>query len=408
MSWIKSDIVIVGGGMVGLAMAASLADTGLAITIIEKYCFDEMLKRNCLKPTQPGVQDFAIRVSAVSPANQQFLYNLGVLQRIPQERIADYELMRVWDGDGSGCVDFDAAEIAQPKLGSIIENETIRAALFEQVSQHSNIQILENKDIDFIEQQPVDSAQTVEIGLTDGTTLSAQLLIGADGAFSAVRDKLAIETYEQSYRQTAFVANVVCEHPHQNTAWQRFTSSGPVAFLPLPYENLCSVVWSVDDNKANQLADLAPELFTEKLSEAFEGRLGKLKIVSDFRGFPLIKRHASEYIVGRCALIGDAAHTIHPLAGQGVNLGFQDVICLSQSIKQLIMQERDFGCRSQLRSFERTRKAENTQMQEVMSGFKWLFGQQSMPVTILRNWAMSRINQSSLIKNSIIKKAIGW
>ncbi|TQV89184.1 UbiH/UbiF/VisC/COQ6 family ubiquinone biosynthesis hydroxylase [Aliikangiella coralliicola] len=411
MNYSKFDIVIVGGGMVGLAMAAALADSTFKVAVVEKNDFESIAAEKLLSNLPVSSQAFDLRVSAISPANQELLTALNCWQNIPESRLADYQSMHVWDGDGTGKITFNAAEIAAPKLGTIVENQVLRAAIYQQLANKSNVTLIENAEINFIST----SQQQVEISLTNSHLLVAKLLIGADGAFSQVREKLDIAISEMPYRQTAFVANVAVEKTHQNIAWQRFTPTGPIAFLPLPEPNLCSIVWSIDDNhncdnnnSSNHLKQLTPQEFADKLASQFEFKLGRVTAVSEFRGFPLIKRHAQSYLRDRCALIGDAAHTIHPLAGQGVNLGFQDVACLSQLLIDLHDKGRDIGLKANLRIFERERKAENSLMQEAMSGFKWLFGQQNMPITLLRNFSLSAVDRSNLLKQVITRRAMGF
>ena len=240
------------------------------------------------------------------------------------------------------------------------------------------------------------------------STFKKQYTIGADGANSLVRRKLDIESKQTPYEQIAFVINVKTELPHQDTAWQRFTPTGPVAFLPLANKNLCSIVWSLDKLLADGLHNISTNEFVKKLQLAFESKLGKVTPVSQHFGFPLIKRHSQTYLKQRVALIGDAAHTIHPLAGQGVNLGFQDAKCLANRIIELKNQNKDFGLKENLRPFERERKTENLGMQNAMSGFKHLFANQTMPVTLVRNFAMSTLNEIPMAKELMIKKAMGF
>ena len=399
----KQDIIIVGGGMVGLAMAVALAETDWQITVVEKQDFnlDEISKNLANQPISPEFYD--IRVSAISPGNQRFLNKLGIWKLIPDSRRADYDWMKVWDADGSGKIAFDAAELAQPFLGSIVENQVLRAAAYNRLQVCSNVKVISGQTIDSIEP----NNNKVILSLADGRRLTAKLLIGADGALSTVREHLGITCAQVPYQQTAFVANVKTEKSHENTAWQRFTRNGPVAFLPLPQQNLCSIVWSLDQDKAKTVTNMEAGEFSDKLAHAFERRLGEVELVSPFAGFPLVKRHSETYLSHRCALIGDAAHTIHPLAGQGVNLGFQDVACLSQQLLKLKRLGRDIGLVANLRPFERERKAENYLMQNAMSGFKWLFGHRAMPLTLLRNSAMSAVDSAGPIKRSIIKHAMG-
>ena len=397
------DVIIVGGGMVGLAMAASLVDLGISIAVLEKSNFEDLSVSKLLSESQPDASDFGIRVSAISPGNQKLLTDWQAWNKIPSRRLANYEFMRVWDAQGSGEICFNAADVAQPWLGSIVENQVLRAAIYQALSAHSQVQLLSNMTVNSIMTEP----DRVQIESACGRTLSARLLIGADGALSSVRQKLMIGSEQTAYAQRAFVANVRTELAHQDTAWQRFTPFGPVAFLPLPDPHLCSIVWSIDEAQAASLDDLNQREFAEKLGKAFELRLGQVELVSDFAAFPLIKRHSETYLSQRCALVGDAAHTIHPLAGQGVNLGFQDVACLSRVIAQQHQQGRDIGLTANLRPFERERKSENYLMQNAMSGFKWGFGQQSLPLTLLRNFALNFVDNQVDLKNIIIKRAMG-
>ena len=399
----KFDIAIVGGGMVGLAMAASLAETDLKVLLIEKQNLSEFFPPDLLENKTVKDQDFDVRVSAISPANRELLSQFNAWQNIPKQRLANYQKMSVWDGDGTGKIEFSASQVAEPNLGVIVENRVIQAALLKRIQSFGNIQCVFGFELDDIQI----SDNHVEIHLSNDQIYKSQLLIGADGANSLVRQKLDIESKQMPYDQIAFVANVQTEIDHQDTAWQRFTPNGPVAFLPLANKNLCSVVWSLDQELAEKLQKISTEEFVKQLQQAFESKLGKVSPVSKHFGFPLIKRHSQSYLKQRVALIGDAAHTIHPLAGQGVNLGFQDVACLSNLIIKLHNQQRDFGLKENLRPFERERKTENLMMQNAMSGFKNLFSNQSMPVTLIRNFAMSALNNIPIAKEIMIKKAMG-
>ncbi len=401
----KFDIVVVGGGMVGLAMVASLAETKLKVLLLEKQDLITILTPDYLKNEIINDQDFEARVSAISPGNRKFLSDLNAWQNIPKQRQANYEYMKVWDGDGSGKIEFSAAKIAQPDLGVIVENKVIQAALLKRIESFGNVECCFGVELEEIEN--AENLEYATIKTNDGLEYKSKLVIGADGANSLVREKLTIDLKQSEYNQVAFVANVKTEKSHQNTAWQRFTPYGPVAFLPLANPNLCSVVWSLDSDKAESIKDINKDEFAKKLQYAFESKLGEVTAVSEFFGFPLIKRHSQCYLSNRVALVGDAAHTIHPLAGQGVNLGFQDVACLSKLIVKLISQQRDYGKVENLRSYERERKTENLIMQNAMSAFKHLFANQSMPVTLFRNFAMSALDKIPMAKELIIKNAMG-
>ncbi len=401
----KFDIIVIGGGMVGLAMTAALAKTELKILLLEKQDLNATLNSDLLKDETISDQNFDTRVSAISPGNRQFLIDLKAWQNIPSQRQAHYEKMKVWDGDGSGKIEFSAAKIAQPDLGVIVENKVIQAALLKRIKSFGNVEY--RFGIELEELKNSEDSEYALVRTNDGCEYKSRLVIGADGANSVVREKLKIDLKQSEYDQIAFVANVKTKMSHQNTAWQRFTPYGPVAFLPLANPNLCSVVWSLDSDKAEKIQNISKDEFVKKLQYAFESKLGDVTAVSKHFGFPLIKRHSQRYLSNRVALVGDAAHTIHPLAGQGVNLGFQDVACLSKLIDKLISQQRDIGKKENLRPFERERKTENLLMQNAMSGFKQLFANQSMPVTLLRNFAMSALNKMPMAKEVIIKNTMG-
>jgi len=407
----KFDIIVVGGGMVGLTMIASLAETKLKILLLEKQDLHAVLTSDYLKNETISDEQFDIRVSAISPGNRKFLSDLKAWQNIPKQRQANYEHMKVWDGDGSGKIEFSAAKIAQPDLGVIVENKVIQAALLKRIESFGNVKCCFGAELEEIENsvssENMDNLEYATIKTNDGLEYKSKLVIGADGANSLVREKLGIDLKQSEYDQIAFVANVKTEKSHQNTAWQRFTPYGPVAFLPLANSNLCSVVWSLDSDKAETIKNISKDEFAKKLQYAFESKLGKVTAVSEHFGFPLIKRHSQSYLANRVALVGDAAHTIHPLAGQGVNLGFQDVACLSKLIIKLLSQQRDIGKVENLRSYERERKTENSLMQNTMSGFKSLFANQSLPITLFRNFAMSALDRIPAVKEIIIKKAMG-
>jgi 2-polyprenylphenol 6-hydroxylase len=428
------DIVIVGGGMVGLAMAASLADTSLKIALVERSNLEQLLNSqfSIAANNERGSCIYQSRVSAISPGSQAFLTQLNCWQHLAAVRVADYEKMQVWNADGSGEVSFDAAMLAQKYLGAIVENDHLRAAIFSQLKTKSNITILDQIEISAIELCQADNlnsapqsiislqqnfTQTNASSDTSGSektgsskkieqSIKTSLVIAADGGLSVTRQLFKIGVSETAYQQKAFVVNVKTERAHQATAWQRFNQTGPVAFLPLAQANTCSVVWSVDNKQAAALSLLNNEAFALKLNQAFEERLGKIELLTEPQSFALTKRHAQRYLAPGCVLIGDAAHTIHPLAGQGVNLGFQDVACLSHLIIQLLDKGRSINLMANLRPYERERSAENKIMQESMSMFKWLFAQSNLPVTLMRNWGMSALNRAEWVKQIIIKRAM--
>lgn len=415
------DIIILGGGMVGLSMAAALADTPLKIGLLEKQDFTELKKllaRNNSITDDKSADNkkaanrddhsalsgkYDLRVSAISPGNEKFLTQLGCWQHIPKDRIADYELMRVWDADSNGSICFDASKMALAKLGTIVENDQLRAAIYQQIKSQNNLQIVASQSIESIKQ----ANQSIQIHTSQQQTFAAKLLIAADGAFSPSRQLLNIPTESFSYQQTAFVATLKTQLHHQNTAWQRFTANGPVAFLPLPEKNLCSIVWSIDQIEADKLHLLPAKEFSQRLNQAFDYRLGEIELLGEPLSFPLIKQHANHYLAKRSVLIGDAAHTIHPLAGQGVNIGFQDVANLSELIIKLHKNNRDFSLLENLRPYERARRSQNYLMQNSMSGFKSLFGSKQQSIRLLRGFALSAVDRLDLVKQLVMRHAMG-
>lgn len=399
----KVDIIIIGGGMVGLTMAAAIIDSGLKVLVVEQGDFKAIENSNLLIDEIPLDSEINSRVSAISPGNQNYLTQLGIWDSIPNSRLGNYEKMHVWDANGTGKITFDAAETAASHLGTIVENEAIRAAALKRLSTTQNIECINGCMIKEIHS----NERYLDVELSSKEVIRAQLLVGADGAHSTVRKLCSMTYQQQTYSQRAFVANVKTSLPHENTAWQCFTQTGPVAFLPLFSDNLCSIVWSLDEDKAKNVSQLNHENFAFQLAKAFENKLGDLELISDFQSFPLIKRHSDRYLFNRCVLVGDAAHTIHPLAGQGANLGFQDVELLSQIICKLNRQQRDFGLIANLRPYERERKSKNMIMQEAMSGFKWLFGHSGFAPVMLRNLGLSQIDRFQWIKQSIIRHAMG-
>lgn len=408
------DIVICGGGMVGLAMAAAIADSQLKVALIEKSDMNKLdiqlsATSQGEKPNNNHINNFDLRVSAISPANQNFLSQLNCWQHLPKNRISDYEKMIVWDQNSDGRIHFNAANMGLAQLGSIVENQALRSAIYQQIKSHHNIHCFDHSQITILTNKENYLEITFNNQLSKHKqTIKTQLLIGADGSNSSIRKKFNIFTDEFSYQQTAFVATVETEKPHEKTAWQRFTTDGPVAFLPLSDKNFCSVVWSLDQHKADEITNLNSHDFAQKLSSAFENHLGKIINISDRMHFPLKRQHANSYLAQRCVLIGDAAHSIHPLAGQGVNIGFQDVICLSQLILKLLSKKRDFSLQANLRPYERERKSENQLMQDMMSGFKYSFANKQKLFASIRGRILSSVDNSGLLKENIMRKAMGF
>lgn len=388
------DLIIVGGGMVGLALAARLAQTQLKIAIIDP------------KPVAMSWDktEYDLRVSAITRASQQLLNEIGAWSLIEQDEKTDYRRMYVWDGEASrGNIEFDAKLLAEPNLGHIIENRVLRRSLFQAIKPYRNIDFLSPQKCVQVSYQ---SEQAI-IELADGKNISAKLLVAADGAMSWLRKNSGIEIKQKPYGHKAIVATIKTEKPHQETAWQRFDHNGPLAFLPLTDQHYCSIVWSVKSDYAEQLMALKDKEFLQRLEQTFEYTLGQCLETSQRVAFPLIERTAECLVKDRIALIGDAAHTIHPLAGQGVNLGFSDVEELAQTIEKNLGKQQDIGLKRNLRPYERARKGEIFMMQKAMQGFKVLFEQEIPLIQMTRSYGLALTNQHIFLKQQLIKQAMG-
>lgn len=389
------DVVIVGGGMVGMALACAFGNSRLSIALIETN-----------KPNHDWPSDsFDLRVSAITRASQNFLDKLGVWKSITDERATPYHDMHVWDASGEGSIHFDCAEIGEANLGHIIENRIINKAL----SKHAST--IDNLDI-YCPASPARlllNDESVELQLDDDSSLNAELLVGADGGQSWVRQQADISVSTRDYQHTAVVANVTTERPHQHTAWQRFLPTGPLAFLPLTNEtnNVSSIVWSTSAEEAERLCELAEAEFNAELATAFEEKLGKVISTGPRASFPIKGQHANHYVKPHLALIGDAAHTIHPLAGQGVNLGFADAQCLAEIILAAHESHKSIGSFKTLRRFERSRRGDNLLMLEAMGAFKQLFSNNTPGIRELRNAGLNFSDRFAPLKHLFMTKALG-
>ncbi len=394
------QIVIVGGGMVGSALAASLANTDIKIALIEPNEAQQPPK------TLQSCADYDLRVSAITAQSESLLTQLGAWQQIPAQRKSPYSAMTVWDAEGTGEVNFHANELHVPCLGTLVENREIVWALQQVVEQAENVEVI-REYVTHIENQ--DPAERTPVFLSSGKQLNTELLVGADGALSRIKQWGEFANCEWDYQHQAIVATIELEQPHQETAWQRFRPEGPLALLPLAADesNTCSIVWSTNEEECEHLLALSEDEFCQELGQAFENRLGAVKAVGARAAFPLRQRHAKNYVVPGIALIGDAAHTIHPLAGQGVNLGFKDVAALSEEILRAHTAGIPFGSLSSLQRYQRRRQGDNLLMMSAMEGFKRLFAAEQPMIRLLRNQGMRLFNRAPAIKQHVIMQAMG-
>jgi 2-polyprenylphenol 6-hydroxylase len=402
------DVIIVGGGMVGATMASLLHQLPLRIALLDRARFD-----STQLPFQQAQPCFDPRVSALTSASKALFSRLDVWQQVESARCCDYQNMDVWDADGTGAIYFSAAEINHPALGTIVENSIINAALYAKLQQQDNLELMAPEEVASLEQLAGDSPGAALLTTSSGLRLSASLVIAADGANSRIRQLANFNTREWEYQHQALVTTVRTEHPHQHTALQRFMQTGPLAFLPLSLaadsvdEHYCSIVWSAVPQRAQQLMALDDEQFGLELARNIEHRLGKIEWSGQRFCFPLRQRHATDYVQDSVVLIGDAAHTIHPLAGQGANLGLLDAAALAQELERAHAAGRKLNDAVVLGRYQRQRIGHNLGMMWLMEGFKHLFAEEALPVRWLRNLGMTSMDKLPLIKNQLARRAMG-
>ena len=386
----RQDIAVVGAGMVGACAAYALACQGYRVGLIEAAA----------PPADdwPADADYDLRVSAISPHSREMLTRLGIWDRLDPARVCAYEQMHIWHQHGSASVDFDAVELARGDLGAIVENRLLQSALHRACTRHPGIEWFMP---DRIESLLENNSRGVVLRLVSGTLLEAGLLIAADGRGSPTREMAGLAARHGDYRQTAFVANVTTSLPHRNTAWQRFLATGPLAFLPLA-NGQSSIVWSCDDDFAAELAAAGDDEFCAALGQAFEYRLGEVTATGSRAAFRLGWHSCEHWIEQRVLLVGDAAHSVHPLAGQGVNLGFSDVDLL---LRLAPGGGADISPRM-LRRYERQRKSETWLAGQSLGGLKWLYGLEQKPITGLRDLGMKLVARTPWLKRELMRKAV--
>ncbi len=383
------DVVIVGAGMVGATLAVTLQKSDLDVLVIDRS----------EPPAFPGEQ-YELRVSAVNVGAQTLFERLDVMQSISAVRVSPMRSMHVWDEAGNGATRLRAADIGEPHLGHIIENNVVTRALIDSLAGTGRIDMAWP-----VEVQSLDSDDHhVTVKLSSGESIRSRLVVGADGASSVVRKLAGIEASVHSYNQRTLVAIAQTERPHQDCAWQRFLRTGPLAFLPLA-GGLTSIAWHADDTLAESLREMSSGELEAAIAHHAGNQLGAVRLAGPVGGFPLIRMHAPTYWSNRVALIGDAAHAIHPLAGLGANLGFMDAATLCE--KLLNHPNRDPGDARTLRAYDRARRAQNSTIVGVTDAFKHVFGSNSQAVAGMRNFGLKAADRLQPAKRAVIRYAMG-
>jgi len=392
MSEKKYHVTIVGGGMVGAALACLLAKKGLRVAIVDAS-----------EPATKWQENtYDLRVSALTLASINLFKSIDVWDDIVSMGEQSFEKMFVWDHFGSGELDIDSADAGKMQMGSIVENRVTVLALWNKLKTLETCDVFCPTKIDDYQV----NNDIVNINLSNGKQIQSSLLVGADGSNSALRQLSGIEDYGWSYQQKALVATLRPEKPHQQTAWQRFLPEGPLALLPLR-DGLISIVWTSQSDTTESYLKMADEEFCQALAEASEFQLGQFELMGARGAFPLKLQFSTDYCQDRLVFVGDAIHTIHPLAGQGANLGLKDVASLAAVVVQAHQKGRDIASQQVLRRYERQRKGDNLMMMSVMDGIKRLFCADDQLVQYIRSTGMGVVNSSAVIKNTICKYAMG-
>lgn len=384
------DVVIVGGGMVGAAVGCALGGSELRVAVIESQVPEAF----------SGEQPHDLRVSALSIASKNILDAVGAWQGIVSRRTCPFRRMRVWEGIGDTT--FDSSDIRCPELGYIVENRVTQLALLDRLQDFANVELLMPATIKNFEYNAV----TSKLLLDDGRELQARLLVAADGGQSRVRQAVGLGVTSWDYEQQALVIYIETAYEQQDITWQRFVPSGPQAFLPLT-GNYGSIVWYNSADEVRRLQALPYEQLLAELVAAFPDTLGEVKQILGVTSFPLRRQHAQHYIKQGVALVGDAAHTINPLAGQGVNIGLLDAAALAEVLIEASQRGRDIASLDVLKDYEKQRRQENLKMMTVMDIFYHSFSNDILPVKLLRNIGLGFAQRITPVRNKVMKAAMG-
>jgi 2-polyprenylphenol 6-hydroxylase len=387
-----ADVVVVGGGIIGGTFACLLGQAGLNVILLDAG----VRQVNALKKVDA-------RVFAITLASEQILKRAGAWRRLQEEDVACFRKMHVWDENGLGEVKFDSASICQATMGYIISHQAIVDALQEKLLDMENVRCIWSVSPAFIKEE----MDAMLLETEDGLQFRSKLVVAADGCNSKLRSLANIHYQKHDYKQSALACVVTTEFPHAEVARQRFLKRGPLAFLPMVDPHQSAIVWSSSPDHIQRLKEMGKSAFHFELAEAFANELGEIEESTERVVFPLSRAQAEHYIQSRMALIGDSAHSIHPLAGLGANLGLLDAAALAEEVIDSVQRGRDPGRLQVLRRYERWRKGENQSMMYLMDGFKQLFENQSQSVQWLRNFGLDIVDSLPVAKHAIMKRAMG-
>ncbi len=387
-----ADVVVVGGGIIGGTFACLLGQAGLKVILLDAG----VRQVNQLKKVDA-------RVFAITLASEQILKKAGAWRRLEENDIACFRKMHVWDENGLGEIQFDSASICQATMGYIISHQTIVDALQEKLLDMENVRCIWAVSPAFIK----DETDAMLLETEDGLQFRSKIVVAADGSHSKLRSLANIHYQKHDYKQSALACIVTTEFPHAEVARQRFLKRGPLAFLPMIDPHQSAIVWSTSPDHAQRLKEMDKSAFHFELAEAFANELGEIKESTERIVFPLSRAQAEHYVQSRMALIGDSAHSVHPLAGLGANLGLLDAAALAEVVVDSVQRGRDPGRLQVLRRYERRRKGENQNVMYLMDGFKQLFENQSQSVQWLRNFGLDMIDSLPFAKHAIMKRAMG-
>jgi len=390
----RFDVIINGAGLVGSSIAIGLAKAGFKVLVIEFHPLEKLYPQD----------DYGLRVSAFTPSSKKWLEYVDAWDGLQHTgRITPFLHMHVWDEGGMGELTFDAVGTGSDALGWIMDNEATQGVLIDRALQLDNITILDNTKLESFEK----IADDVCVTLSNGDQYVTELIVGADGGRSMVRDWANIPTTGWSYGQKTIVGQVRPEKSHDNTCWQRFLDNGPLALLPLN-DGRCSLAWHTTYEEADELLALDPEAFSDRLSEGFQWKFGRIEIAGKLGAYPLRLNHAQTYVRENFALAGDAAHSIHPLAGLGVNIGYLDSATLVEELINAKKAGISLGDLTMLKRYEKRRKAHNMLIMGSMDLFKRSSTSQSKVIKGVRNLGLSATNKLPFVKRKLARMAMGY